>query len=378
MTMNVPLLDLSAQYATIQAETEAAVLPVLRAGRYILGPEVGELERELAAYLGVRHVVACASGSDALLLALMALGIGAEDEVITTPFTFFATVSAITRLGARPVLVDIDPATFNLDPVAVARQVTPRTKAIIPIHLFGQCAAMAPLRALGIPIVEDACQAIGAKDHGQMAGGLGTIGTFSFYPTKNLGGAGDGGALSTNDDALAEMLRRLRNHGMEPRYHHAVIGINSRLDTLQAAVLRVKLRHLDEWTTARRRNADRYTQLLKSIPAIQVPYSDLHPHPASRLPPPAYHVFNQYTIRVPQKRDALRAHLQQQGIGTEIYYPVPLHLQPCFAFLAHRAGAFPAAERAAAEAISLPIYPELTGDQIDYVVDQIAAFVSRG
>lgn len=360
--MNVPLLDLRAQYAPLQAATEAAVLKVLREGRYIFGPEVGDLERELAGYLGVQHVVTCASGSDALLLALMALGVEAGDEVITTPFTFFATVSAITRLGARPVFVDIDPVTFNLDARAVAGKVTQRTKAIIPVHLFGQCAEMEPLWALQIPIMEDACQAIGAKYRDKMAGALGTVGAFSFYPTKNLGGAGDGGALSTDDAALATKLRQLRNHGMEPRYYHARVGVNSRLDTLQAAVLRVKLPHLDAWAEARRKNAARYTQLLSPITSLQIPVSR----------PDCWHVFNQYTIRA-ARRDALREHLKNHGIATEIYYPVPVHLQQCYARLGHQPGDFPETERAATEVLSLPVHPELTGAQIDFVAQTVAA-----
>jgi len=438
--MKVPLLDLAAQYGPLQADIESATLKVLREGRYVLGPEVAQLETELAKYIGAKHVVGCASGSDALLLALMALGIGVGDEVITTPFTFFATVSAITRLGAKPVLVDIDPATFNIQVSGLRSRVSSRTKAIIPVHLFGQCADMEPILALGIPVVEDACQAIGARtslqcsvdsaqranrppstvhrpattgspshlplpaspsSHWLSAGAIGTIGTFSFYPTKNLGGPGDGGALSTNDDALATRLRQLRNHGMEPRYHHAYIGINSRLDTLQAAVLLAKLKHLDAWTEGRRRNAALYNELLKDITGIVLPCSDLRspstvhrplstapcplspvhrPLPPSPLPlasSRSYHVFNQYTIRVP-KRDALRTHLQAQGIGTEIYYPVPLHLQPCFAFLGYRAGDFPESEKAAAEVLSLPIYPELTGAQIEFVVRSIADFFHRG
>jgi dTDP-4-amino-4,6-dideoxygalactose transaminase len=364
--MNVPLLDLRAQYAPLQVASEAAALKVLREGRYVLGPEVGELECELAGYLGVKHVVTCASGSDALLLALMALGISTGDEVITTPFTFFATVSAITRLGARPVFVDIDPATFNIQVSSLQSQVSSRTKAIIPVHLFGQCADMEPLMKLGVPIVEDACQAIGAKYQGKMAGALGTMGTFSFYPTKNLGGAGDGGALSTDDTALATKLRQLRNHGMEPRYYHAMIGINSRLDTMQAALLRVKLPHLDAWAEGRRRNAARYTELFSPISQLQTPISLPHCH----------HVFNQYTIRV-ARRDALREHLKTNGIATEIYYPVPVDRQQCYAYLGHRPSAFPQSERAAAEVISLPVHPELTSEQIDYVAKTVAEFVQR-
>jgi len=363
--MKVPLLDLKAQYAPIQKELETAALNVLREGRYVLGPDVAELERELAAYLGVKHVVTCASGSDALLLALMALEIGPGHEVITTPFTFFATVSAITRLGAKPVFVDIEPDTFNLDVTAIAEKITSRTKAILPVHLFGQCAEMAPLQKLGLPIVEDACQSIGATYRGQMAGTMGTIGAFSFYPTKNLGCAGDGGALSTNDDALAERLRQLRNHGMEPRYYHARVGINSRLDTIQAAILRVKLKHLNAWTETRRRHAALYTELLNPIRGIKTPVAH----------PDCFHVFNQYTLRA-SRRDALRAHLQQAGVASEIYYPVPLHLQECFTPLGYKRGDFPEAERAAAEVLSPPVYPELTVEQIRHVASAVATFAA--
>lgn len=369
--MNVPLLDLRPQYGALQAELEAAVLKALRETRYILGAEVATLEQELQSYTGARHVVSCASGSDALLLALLALGIGPGDEVITSPFTFFATASAVTRLGATPVFADIDPGTFNIDPDQVAAKLTPRTRAILPVHLFGQCAAMDPLLALArsrnLAVVEDAAQAIGATYRGRQAGVWGTLGTYSFFPSKNLGGAGDGGAVSTNDDALAAKLRILRNHGAEPKYYHRLIGINSRLDTLQAAVLRVKLPHLDAWHRARQANAARYDAAFARLSVtdrIGLPRRD----------PAGSHIFNQYTIRLP-RRDALRARLQQQGIGTEIYYPVPLHLQECFAFLGGRAGDCPQAERAAAEVLALPIFPELAPEQIEYVADQIAAFV---
>jgi dTDP-4-amino-4,6-dideoxygalactose transaminase len=369
--MNVPLLDLRPTYAPIQNEIEAAVLKALRETKYILGPEVSDLESDLQRYTGAKHVVTCASGSDALLLSLMALGIKTGDEIITSPFTFFATASAMTRLGAKPVFVDIDPRTFNIDPSRIDATITPRTKAIMPVHLFGQCAEMDPILKLAshhkIAVVEDAAQAIGATYKGRQSGTMGVMGALSFFPTKNLGGAGDGGALATNDDALAETLRVLRVHGAKPKYYHHVVGINSRLDTIQAAILRVKLKHLDQWTKQRRQNAERYNarfHKLGAASAISLPSGH----------PDCVHTYNQYTIRSP-RRDSLRDHLQTNGIGTEIYYPIPLHLQKCFAFLGHHAGDFPNAERAAAESLSLPIYPGLTDEAIDYVADTVAAFV---
>ena len=365
--MKVPLLDLKLQYATLQAELEAAVLKVMRETRYILGPEVSELEAALVKYTGAKHAVACSSGSDALLLALLALDIGTGDEVITTPFTFFATAGAIARLGAKPVFIDIDPATFNINPAHIGAKITRRTKAILPVHLYGQCADMDALLEFGLPVVEDAAQAIGAKDKGRPAGTMGAIGTFSFFPTKNLGGAGDGGALTTNDDRVAARLRSLRVHGSERRYYHDEVGLNGRLDTLQAAVLLVKFRHLEAWTAARQRNADRYTEGLRSISRLQTPVS-------SRT---SFHVYNQYTIRT-ACREALREYLTKAEIGSEVYYPVPLHLQKCFAALGYKTGDFPEAERAAAEVVSLPIFPELTGSQIDCVTETVAEFYNRG
>jgi len=356
--MNVPLLDLQLQYAALQAELETATLKVLRETRYILGPEVGELEKALAGYTGAKHAIACASGSDALLLALMALDVGAGDEVITTPFTFFATASAIARLGAKPVFVDIEPRAFNINPDGIKAKITKRTKAILPVHLFGQCAEMDAILAFGLPVVEDAAQAIGAKYKNRQAGTMGTIGTFSFFPSKNLGGAGDGGALTTNDDRLAARLRALRVHGSERRYYHDEIGINSRLDTLQAALLLVKLRHLDAWSQARRDHAAQYDSQLDKT--VVTPWRN----------PDCTHIYNQYTIRS-TRRDALREQLTKAGIGSEVYYPVPLHLQNCFKYLGHKTGDFPVAERAAAEVLSLPIFPELTDAQIDYVIKTI-------
>lgn len=356
--MNVPLLDLKQQYATLQAELEAAVLKVMRETRYILGPEVGELEAALAQYTGVKHVIVCSSGSDALLLALMALDVGPGDEVICPTFTFFATAGAIARLGAKPVFVDIDPKTFNIDVAQI--KITAKTKAILPVHLFGQSADIDGLLKLGVPVVEDAAQAIGAKYKGRQAGTMGAVGTFSFFPTKNLGGAGDGGAVTTNDDKLATRLRSLRVHGSEKKYYHDEVGMNGRLDTLQAAVLLVKLRYLDAWAAGRQRNAAFYD---KHLTNVKTPWCH----------PDCTHIYNQYTIRT-QRRDALRECLAKAGIGTEVYYPVPLHLQKCFASLGYRAGDFAVAERAAAECLSLPIFPELEPDQLRYVVKSVNEF----
>ena len=360
--MQVPFLDLKLQYATLQAELEVAVLKVMRETRYILGPEVGELETALAKYTGAKHVVTCSSGSDALLLALMALDIGAGDEVITTPFTFFATAGAIARLGAKPVFVDIEPKTFNINPAGIAAKITNRTKAILPVHLFGQCADMDALLQFGLPVIEDAAQAIGAKHKGRHAGTRGAIGTLSFFPTKNLGGAGDGGALTTNDDQSATRLKSLRVHGSERRYYHDEVGLNGRLDTLQAAVLLVKLRHLDAWTKSRQDHAAQYNRRLGG--AVETPWCH----------PDCTHVYNQYTIRTP-RREALREHLTKAGIGSEIYYPLPLHLQQCFQYLGHPVGAFPETERAAAEVLSLPVYPELSEQQLDAVCDAVLKFI---
>ena len=369
--MNVPLVDLQAQYASLKDEVCAAVERVLASQRFVLGDEVRRLESSLAEYCQANHAVGCASGSDALLLALMALDIGADDEVITTPASFFATVSAITRLGARPVFVDIHPQTFNIDVSQVADAITAKTKAIIPVHLYGQCAEMQPLLALGerhgVPIIEDAAQAIGATDYGRRAGSMGAIGCFSFYPTKNLGGAGDGGFVTTNDDALAQRLRRLRAHGGMTEYEHEEVGINSRLDELQAAVLNVKLPHLDQWSDERADVAAIYTRLLSE--------GDLSFELATPfVRPECRHIFHQYVIRVPRYRDALMDHLRERGVGTKVYYPIPLHLQQCFSYLGYEAGEFPEAESLAAETFALPIYPELTEAQQNYVVESIASF----
>jgi dTDP-4-amino-4,6-dideoxygalactose transaminase len=369
--MKVPLLDLQAQYAALRDELRAAVERVMESQHFILGAEVQALEEEVARYCGSTHTIGCASGSDALLLALMALGIGEGDEVITTPFSFFATVSSITRLGARPVFVDIDPRTYNIDTALVEAAVTERTRAILPVHLYGQCADMDALLSLGeqhnIPIVEDAAQAIGAEDFGRRAGSMGTIGCYSFYPTKNLGGAGDGGMMTTNDSELAERMRVLRVHGETSKYYHRFVGINSRLDALQAAVLRVKLPHLDRWSDARAKNAERYAQLFTDAgltEEVGLPFVREH----------VRHIFNQYVIRAGHRRDDLIKHLKENGVGAEIYYPLPLHLQECFSFLGHTTGDFPLAEQAARETLAIPVYPELTPEQQQYVVETIQYF----
>ncbi|MFN0084282.1 MAG: DegT/DnrJ/EryC1/StrS family aminotransferase [Blastocatellia bacterium] len=370
--MKIPLLDLVAQHRTIREEMMAAVAGVFDSQQFIMGAGVEAFEREAAEFCGAKHAIGCASGSDALLLALMALGIGEGDEVITTSYSFFATTSAITRLGARPVYVDIARGDFNLDAELLEGAVTPRSRAILPVHLYGQCARMDVIREVaarrGLRIVEDAAQAIGASFRGEPAGRMGAIGCFSFFPSKNLGAAGDAGMMTTEDDALAAKLRILRVHGMEPKYYHQVVGINSRLDALQAAVLRVKLGHLARWTEARRANAARYEALFAAAGLEEItPPAD---HADS------VHIFHQYTIRA-RRRDELKAHLQAAGVGTEVYYPVPLHLQECFAFLGHGAGDLPETERASRECLSLPIYPELTAEQQDYIVDRIAGFYRR-
>ena len=372
----VPALDLKAQYQAIRDEVETAVLRVFETQGFILGPEVAGLEAEVAAYCGAGHGVGCASGSDALLLPLLALGIGSGDEVITTPYTFFATAGAIWRTGAKPVFVDIDPETYNIDPARIGSAITARTRAIIPVHLYGQAADMAPIVELaesrGLPVIEDAAQAIGADYRGRRCGVLGRAAAFSFYPSKNLGGAGDAGLIATDDPDLARKMARLRVHGMEPKYHHHEVGFNSRLDALQAAVLRVKLRHLDTWTDARRAAADRYRDLIGAAGL-----ADSVGLPVER--PGLRHVYNQFVIRVaPEARDPLREHLQSRKVGTEIYYPIPMHLQPCFAALGHQPGDFPQAEAAARRTIALPIYPELTEAASRHVVDSIAEFFRTG
>jgi dTDP-4-amino-4,6-dideoxygalactose transaminase len=367
----VPLLDLLAQYQPIRDDVLAAITRVCDSQRFIMGPEVEGLERELASMLEVKEAIGVSSGTDALLAAMMALNIGSGDEVITSTYSFFATAGCVVRLGAKPVLVDIDPVTYNVAPGAVAAAITPRTKAIIPVHLYGCSADMEPILALaanaGVAVIEDAAQAIGTRYRGRPVGGLGTAGCFSFFPSKNLGAFGDGGFVATNDAALAHRLRLLRNHGAEPKYFHKFVGANFRLDAIQAAVLRVKLPHLASWTEARRRNADRYRELLAPLVVkgqVVLPVE----------PEGIYHIYNQFVIGLAE-RDRVKAALEERRVGTEIYYPVPFHLQECFAFLGHSAGDFPAAEAAAAHTLALPIYGELTEAQQRYVVDSIAQAV---
>ena len=373
------MLDLKAQFRQIEAGVRSALDRVLVSQQFVLGEEVAALEREISAYLGGVEAVGVASGTDALLLALMALEIGEGDEVITTPYTFFATASAIHRTGARPVFVDIDPATFLMRPEQATRAITPRTRAILPVHLFGQMADMDPLleaASSGIAIIEDAAQAIGAtaRSGGKtlQAGTVGSFGCFSFFPSKNLGGAGDGGLVTTRDRGLAERIRSLRRHGEEASYVHTRVGLNSRLDALQAAVLRVKLPHLEKWNAARERNAARYRLLFE---AAGLTGSD-GPLVLPEARPGARHTFHQYVIRAP-RRDDLMAHLRSSGIGCAIYYPISLHLQRCFASLRHHPGDFPVSETASASTLALPIYPELTEAMQAEVVDAIRTFYGR-
>ncbi len=374
--MPVPLLDLQAQYASIGAELEAAALAVLRSQRFILGPEVEALEAEVARYSGCAHGVGVSSGTDALLAVLMAEGIGPGDEVVTSPFSFFATAGAVHRVGATPVLVDIQPDTFNLDPTRLEAALTERTRAIIPVHLFGQMADMDPILAIAsrhqLLVIEDAAQAIGAEDGGRRAGSLGDYGCLSFFPSKNLGGAGDGGMVVCQDGARAERLRATRNHGGKVRYFHDFVGGNFRLDALQAALLRVKLPHLDSWSAGRQRNAARYHALFGASGRAVASAADLGEGqlvlPAER--PGGRHVYNQFVVRV-KGRDALRARLTARGIGHEVYYPRPFHLQQCFAHLGYEEGAFPEAERACSEVLALPIYPELSEAQLAEVASAV-------
>jgi dTDP-4-amino-4,6-dideoxygalactose transaminase len=368
---SVPLLDLLAQYRPIREEVLAAITRVCDSQRFILGPEVEGLERELAQMLEVTDAIGVSSGTDALLAAMMALNIGPGDEVVTSTYSFFATAGCVTRLGAKPVLVDIDPVTYNIDPEAVAAAITPRTRAIIPVHLYGCSAEMTPIldaaASAGVAVIEDAAQAIGTRYRGRPVGGLGTVGCFSFFPSKNLGAFGDGGFLTTNDKALAYRLRLMRNHGAEPKYFHKFVGANFRLDALQAAVLRVKLPRLAAWTEARRRNAERYRQAFAPLAAAGKVVLPVEPEGV-------YHIYNQFVIRLAE-RDRVRAALDTRRVGTEIYYPVPFHLQECFALLGHSKGDFPAAEDAADHTLALPIYGELTEAEQHYVVESIAQAV---
>jgi len=370
--MPVPLLDLRAQHATIREEVVAAMMGVVDSQLFILGEPVLKLEADVAALSRTKHAIGCASGTDALLLAFRALDIGRGDEIITTPFTFFATAGTIHNVGATPVFVDIEPRTYNMDPAAAKAAVSSRTKAVVPVDLFGQMAAIECLQEVmpSIPVVEDAAQSIGAQREmggkACMAGEAATIGTFSFFPSKNLGAYGDAGMIVTQDDALAERLRRLRVHGGLQTYFHEEVGYNSRLDALQAAVLRAKFRHLEQWSQRRRSNAEYYNQAFADLAEVQTPFVD----------PNNVSTFNQYTVRV-ERRDELRKHLNARKIGNSVYYPLPLHLQPCFAYLGYKEGELPESERAAKEVISLPVFPELTRSQMEEVVGAVRDFFSR-
>lgn len=370
--MPVPLLDLRAQHALIKDEVVSAMMRVVDDQLFILGAPVQQLEEAVAQLSHTTHAIGCASGTDALLLALRACNVGQGDEVVTTPFTFFATAGTVHNVGATPVFCDIDPATFNMLPAAAAAAITSRTRAVIPVDLFGQLAEIESILAVarGIPVIEDAAQSIGASrmidGERRMAGEAATIGTFSFFPSKNLGAYGDGGMMVTQDANLAARLKRLRVHGGLQMYHHDEVGYNSRLDALQAAVLHAKLRHLSHWSAGRRANAAYYTSALADVPEVRTPHVDR----ANES------IFNQYTLRV-DRRDELQAHLKARGIGSAVYYPVPLHLQPCFSYLGYKQGAFPESEKAAREVLSLPIYPELASAQLDEVIAAVRAFYGR-
>jgi dTDP-4-amino-4,6-dideoxygalactose transaminase len=365
----IPMLDLKAQYVSLKTELDAAVMRVIESTQFINGPDVEAMEQDIAQYCRANHCIGVSSGSDALLVCLMALDIGQGDEVITTPYTFFATAGAIVRMGAKPVFVDIDPVTFNIDPKAIAAKVTPRTKAIMPVHLFGQCAEMDPILELAkkhkLAVIEDAAQAIGSEYKGKRAGSMGTVGCYSFFPSKNLGCFGDGGAVVTQDRALADKIRLLRGHGSHPKYFHKVVGGNFRLDSIHAAVLRVKLKHLDSWSQARQQGAAYYTSALtkyglgRLIEAPKIMQSR--------------HIFNQYVVRCDERED-LREHLKKDKITTEVYYPQPMHLQECFANLGYKKGEFPESERAALTSLALPMYPELPNAQRERVVRSMAAY----
>jgi dTDP-4-amino-4,6-dideoxygalactose transaminase len=370
--MKVPLLDLKAQYVTIRTEIRVAIDRVCESQHFILGPEVQALEEAVAAFCGARFAIGMSSGTDALLAALMALDVGPGDEVITTPYSFFATAGVIVRVGARPVFVDIDAQTFNLESRALGAQITCRTKAIMPVHLFGRCAEMNPILEVaekhGLAVIEDAAQAIGARSpHGQQAGSIGLMGCFSFFPSKNLGAFGDGGMVVTNSEHLAEKLRLLRVHGGKSKYHYQIVGGNFRLDALQAAVLRVKLPYLPSWMESRRNNAQRYRLLFEEM--------NLREDVSLPEDTPG-HIYNQFVVRFPD-RDRLQGFLRERGVETEVYYPIALHLQPCFQHLGYGTGSFPHAETATSQALALPIYPELTAEQQHYVVNQIKAFYQQ-
>ena len=368
--LKIGLFDLKRQYETIKKEAEKAALRVMDEQSFILGEEVGNLEKEIAAYCGAKHTIGVNSGTDALFLALKALGIGPGDEVITTPFTFFATAEVISMAGAKPVFADIDPKTFNMDPDLLEKKVTSQTKAIIPVHLYGQCADMDPIMSLakkrGLKVIEDAAQAIGAKYKGKKAGSIGDIAALSFFPSKNLGAFGDAGMAVTNSDDLRDKIKLLRVHGSAGGYEHSAIGINSRLDNIQAAVLRVKLRYLDSWLKEREKIAGYYTKHFQDLP-LNTPYAPQH----------NVHTYHLYVIRVPERREALMGYLKERGIEARVYYPIPLHLQKCYGNLGYKKGDFKEAERASEEVLALPIFPELKREEKEYVVDEIRKFFNK-
>jgi dTDP-4-amino-4,6-dideoxygalactose transaminase len=390
--MQIPLLDLHSQYLAIKPEIDQAIERVMSSQHFILGSFVQDCEKAIATYSNCAHGIGVSSGTDALLVCLMAEGIGPGDEVITTPYTFFATAGAIARLGAKPVFVDINPVTYNLDASQLTARITNRTRAIIPVHLYGQMMDLDPIMALaethGLVVIEDAAQAIGAEWNGKRAGSIGHYGCFSFFPSKNLGAAGDAGMVVTNDPARAEKLRCLRSHGSKPKYFHKFVGGNFRLDALQAAIVSAKLPHLDAWTAARQQNASRYNRLFAQS-GLRIAETSSYPQFAGKWPengplvflPSALgsrHIFNQYVIRV-ERRDALKSALEARGVATEIYYPVPMHLQECFASLGHKEGDFVQSERAARETLALPVYPELAEAHAEYVVEAVKDyFLSAG
>ena len=361
--MNVPFLDLKRQYASIKEELDQAVFSVLSHTKFILGPEVQGFEEKVAQYCGTKFAVGVASGTDALLLSLRACGVGPGDEVITTGFSFFATAGVISRLGAIPIFVDIDPDSYNIAPDEIEGKITSKTKAIMPVHLFGQCADMDPIMEVArkhkIKVVEDAAQAIGSEYKGKKAGNLGDLGCFSFFPSKNLGAAGDGGMVVTNDQEMADLVRILRVHGSKPKYYHSIVGYNSRLDALQAAILSVKLKYLDEWTKKRREHAEAYNTAFKDVDVVTPKEEEFN-----------YHIYNQYTIAL-KERDRLREVLKEKGIGHDVYYPVPLHLQECYGSLGYKEGDLPVTEEKAGQVVSIPVYPELTEEEQNFVVETI-------
>ncbi|MCK9555669.1 DegT/DnrJ/EryC1/StrS family aminotransferase [bacterium] len=365
--MNIPIIDLGKLYKEIKPEIDAAVSKVIADAKFILGPEVSEIEKKIAGYCGSKYAVGCASGTDAILLSLMSLGVEPGDEIITTPFTFFATAGSISRAGAIPVFVDIEPGTFNLNPELVETKITKRTKGILPVHLFGQIVDMDPLinlkKRYNLFIVEDACQAIGAKYKNKIAGSIGDAGCFSFFPTKNLGGFGDGGMLVTDDSDVYEKAKSLRVHGSRDRYYHDYIGINSRLDTIQAAILLAEIKYLDKWTEKRRKNASLYNSLFRGINSVQLPVEKKY----------LYHVYNQYTLRVKNRAGLINA-LEKEEIGYGIYYPLPLHMQDCYKHLGYKKGDFPESEKASEEVISIPVHPFLSKELINKIADTVRNF----